>query len=123
MGIPWWWRRPESPAPGEVAGPADHLVDRSKPVQHLAVLAHRKQGCVVLPIERGSRGYIGRIHQHELDNEIELAHRRGGVGRLHDLPFEQEHHVVDELERDLAVHAEHRTVDVDPFTRPQGNLH
>jgi hypothetical protein len=77
----------------------------------------------MLRVEGRGVPHIGRVHQHELDDEIELPHRRGGVGGLHDLPFEQKHHVVDELDGDLAVHAQHRAVDVDPFARPQGDLH
>ena len=60
---------------------------------------------------------VRRAHQHELNDEIELPQRRRGVGRLHDLAFQEEHHVVDELERDLPVDPQHRSVDVDPLAR------
>ena len=58
---------------------------------------------------------ISRRHQHDLDDEIELADGRNRLFRLHDMGFEQKVDVVEELERDLAVRLEHGAVDVDLF--------
>src|SRR4029079_3662693 len=37
--------------------------------------------------------------------------------------LKKEHHVIDELDRDLPVNTQHRSVDVDQLTCPQGYSH
>jgi hypothetical protein len=63
-----------------------------------------------------------RLHQHRLDDEIELPHRRRRILLLEDVTFDQEHHFVHQLEGHLAVDLDHAAVDVDALVRLQMNF-
>jgi hypothetical protein len=65
----------------------------------------------------------GGIHQHDLDDEIDLPQRRGRVAGLNDVGLEQESDVVHQFERRLAVDADDGAVDVDAFAGSQGDVH
>ena len=60
-----------------------------------------------------------RIDRHRLHDEIELPERGRRRLWLQDVIFEEEGHIVQELDRDLAIGAEHRAVDEDSLARPQ----
>src|SRR3954468_5601758 len=78
---------------------------------------------MMLPIKFGRLLNVRRVHQHVLNDEVELAQCGGCLGHLHHLILKKEHHVIDELDCDLPVDTQHRSVDVDPLTCPQGYSH
>ena len=61
--------------------------------------------------QRRGGGAARRVHQHDLHHEIDLPQRRRRVVRLHDVVFQQERHVVQQLDRRLAVDADDGAVD------------
>src|ERR1700722_6500619 len=64
-----------------------------------------------------------RVHQHDLDSEIDLTDQRGRLLSLHHMVLEQESDLVQEFDRGLSINTDDRAVDEEPFAGSERDVH